>query len=144
MKTEDTKASLQDNRSGMFEALRELDPTFRYAIGLISCAVAAYYIPSIIIALTGVWVNNLTVLNLLLISVAILIVQNLIGNYFKKILLVGIVFAVLSNIYAVVSMLRIAAHPTVHDWWMMFFFATTSYPLNAWLLLKFKAAANLN
>ena len=144
MRTQASQSSIQDDRTGIAEVLQSLDPRLSFAIGLLGCALVAYYIPSILIALTGVWVNNLTMMDALLISMVVLIVQNLIGNRIKKILLVGIVFAVLFNLYAVVVMVHKTANPTFHDWWMMFFYPTVTYPLNAWLLLRFKVIAGLD
>ncbi len=144
MQTPTSRSSIQDDRTGIAEALRSLDPRLRFAIGLLSCAVVAYYIPSIIIALTGVWVNNLTMINLLLISVAVLVLQNLVGNKVKRIFLVAVIFMIVFNAYATVLMLHMAANPTFHDWWMMFFFPTATCLLNAGMFLRFKAATGLN
>jgi len=144
MRTPTSQSSIQDDRTGIAEVLQKLDPRLGFAIGLLSCAVVAYYIPLIIVALTGTWVNNLTMMDQLAVGVVILAGSNLIGNRVKRILLVGIVFAVLFNIYTVVLMLHMAAHPTVHDWWMAFFFPTAACLLNAWFFLRFKAAAGLD
>jgi len=138
MKTQNSQSSIQDNRGAMSEALRSLDPRICLAIGLVFSAVIGYYVPAILIALTGVWVNDLTMVIPLLLSVTVLIVQNLIGNHFNKILLTGIVLGVALDGYYLDFMLRTAVNPTWHDWWMVYFAPPASCILNAWLFLKFK------
>ena len=63
MKTGSPNPYFQNNRSQMFEALLEIEPTPSFCRGIALLArVIAYYIPSFLIALTGVWVNNLTMM----------------------------------------------------------------------------------
>jgi len=61
----------------------------------------------------------------------------------QKILLLGIIFAVIFDCCEVVVMVRIAVNPTWHNWWMVFFLPTAACLLNAWLFLRFKATAGL-
>ncbi len=144
MKTRNSDTSFQDNRGEMLEVLRELDPRLSFGIGLLFCAIIAYYVPLVLIALTGVWVNNLTMLLPLLIAVTVLVVQNLIGNKLSKLMPVAIAFAVVIDCAEAYLIAR-----TSHsfDWrvcWMLFFLPTAACILNAWLLLRFKAAADLS
>ncbi len=144
MSAKNSSSSLQDNRSDLFESLRELDPSLRYAIGLVCCAVVAYYIPSIIIALTGLWVNNLTMLLPLLISATVLVVQNLIGNRLNKILICGLIFAGTIDCGQAYSVAHYPHSFAWHVYLMLFFFPTAACILNAWLFLRFKTAADLH
>lgn len=139
MKTGKSPLSLQDERDGVFEKLRGLDPQLCFVIGLISSAVIGYYIPTIVIALTGVWVNSLYMLGPLLSFSAVLVVQNLIGNRLNRLLLVSLIFLAmfycLGTYFIVSGNLGLAGW---RHWWMALFQPTVACPLSAWLLLKFK------
>ena len=139
MKTKSSPLSLQDDRDGVFEGLRELDPRLCFAIGLVSSAVIGYYIPTIVIALTGIWVNSLFMLSHILPFSIVLVVQNLIGNKLNKLLLISIIFVVLfdslGTYFIVIGNSGLAGW---RHWWMVPFQPTVACPLSAWLLLKFK------
>lgn len=144
MKTRSPNTSFQNNRSGMFETLLEMNPRLRFVVGLLACAVIAYYIPSFLIALTGVWVNNLTMTLPLLVGVIILVVQSLMGNKLNKPFLVAAFFALVIDGYETYFLIH-----TASSWaafrvnWMVFFLPTAALLLNAWLLGKYKAATSL-
>jgi len=132
------QSSIRDDRGGISEAVRSLDPRLSLTIGLVYSAVVAYYVPSVIIALTGIWVNNLTMLVPFLMTATILIVQNLIGNRLNKVFLLGIVFAAILDCCQITVMFHTTDHPTWHNYWMTYFLLTTASLLNAGLFLQFK------
>ena len=144
MKSSNSGTSTSSQTSEMFEKLRELDPRLRFVAGLIFCAVVAYYIPLVLIALTGIWVNNLTMMMQLVICTALLIVLNLVGNRLDKVFLTNIVLAVIVDCYEAFDLTRTSNWSAWHNCWMLFFFPTIACLLNAWLFLRFKAAAGLN
>ncbi len=117
-----------------------MNPTLRFVAGLIFCAVVAYYIPLVLIALTGIWVNNLTMMVQLAVCTAFLIVLNLVGNRLNRVFLTNLVFVMIIDCYEVYDLARTSDWSAWHNWWMLFFFPTAACLLNAWLFLRFKAA----
>ena len=95
------------------------------------------------IALTGVWVNNLTMMLQLFIVVVILVIQNLIGNKLNKMLLVAAVFAVVVDGLELYLLVRLSPSLSFHRNWMLFFLPTAAFLMNAWLLSRYKAAVGL-
>ncbi len=144
MKLMNLGTSVQDDRNGLFEVLRTMNPRLCFWIGLIACASIAYYIPLIFIALTGVWVNNLTMADQLLVAIVFLIIQNLIGNRMNKIIIMGVVLAVVLDGFEAVSLLHATSWSVWQANWMTFFLPTVGCLLNAWLFQRFEAAAGLN
>ena len=143
MRNENLRLSVQDNRRGVLEVLRSFAPLPRFVVGLIACAIAAYYVPLILIALTGVWVNSLADAMQLLIVVMVLVIQNLIGNKLNQMLIVSAVFAVLVDGLELYILIRTSSSLVFHRDWMLFFLPTTAFFLNAWLLGQYKRAMAL-
>lgn len=134
-----------NNQRTAVEALLTLKPLPRFVVGLVGSAVLAFYIPLIMITLTGKWINNLTgdawLANL--IGIMVLLAQNLIGNKIKRIMPTGIIFAVLMLCYYGGLIIRGWGWGDWKGWWPFLFFSAVSYPLNAYVLLKYKRATDL-
>jgi hypothetical protein len=143
MKFTDSQRLLQDDRSGLSEALRSINPSLCFVIGLIVCASLAYYFPLILIALTGIWVNNLTMMLQFMVFVAILIITNCIGNRLRRIFLANAVMVGLAISYEAWYYAHGFNWSELSRNWMVFFLPVAAFLLNAWLFLRFKAAAGL-
>lgn len=137
------RRAISERQRSMAESLRRLNPLSRFSLGLIICAILAYYIPMVLVALTGAWVNNLLMWNELAVGVAMLLAQNLIGNKVGRPMLVAIIFAVLIDCYYVQFFARISMPAAWKGAWKLFFVPTVGFPLNAYLLIRYKQLAGL-
>ena len=143
MKSTDSQRLVQDDRGNLSEALRSINPSLCYVIGLIVCATIAYYLPLILIALTGVWVNNLTMMLQFVVFAAVLTITNLIGNRLSRIFLANAVMVGLAISYESWYFAHGFNWSELSHNWMAFFLPVAAFLLNAWLFLQFKAAAGL-
>ena len=124
-------------------ALKDIAPTLRLAIGLFASGLIGLYAPLLLIALTGRWSTSLTNLYLVAVALGILIPQNLLGIKLKRIMAVGVVFAVvLTGSDVLITVLY------SHIWTWSLYYPDVILPagaclLNAFLLLRYKAAVDL-
>ena len=93
--------------------------------------------------MTGRWVNALADLFGLGLSATILIAQNLLGNKLKRIMLVGLGFALLLDGLTVFLDLLSGRQWLFKNHWNDLFLPTVACLLNAWLLIKYKRIINL-
>ena len=123
--------------------LRSMSPRSRFIIGIFAAAILGYYVPSLLIAMTGRWVNALTDLFVLGAATIFLVLQNMIGNRLKRIMLVGFFFALLLDGLTVFATLMSGRQWTFKDHWTDEFLPTVACLLNAWLLIKYKRVVDL-
>jgi hypothetical protein len=123
--------------------LRKMSPRSRFTIGLLTSAILGYYVPILLIAMTGRWVNALTDLVGLGVAATILILQNLIGNRLKRIMSVGVSFAFfLSGLMFFLTLLS-GRRWVFKDHWPDEFLPIVACLINAWLLARYKNVVNL-
>jgi|GEM_PF-4989490 len=108
----------------------------RIFIALLTSSVLAYYLPMIIVSLTGHWANNLTDPRLLLVSIGIYIFQNSVGILFRRITLVGIAFAVAWFLFFLVTIVLTRRIEGWKEWWPVLFAPELASLINAFCLAK--------
>jgi hypothetical protein len=116
----------------------EQPSTLRWCLGLLGCAVVAIYVPLILVATTGTWVENLTRVSENLACAAILMLQGATGIFLKRQVVVSGFFAFLWLVFfswAVASTERIE-HWRL--WWVVLFIPPVSSLLNGFLLNRFE------
>jgi hypothetical protein len=123
--------------------LREINPASRLVLGLAVCALAAYHIPLIVTALAGENVNTISQWGGTMIYTIILIVQNVIGNKIKQLMLTGVIFATVSTCWCGFIIIHSFRIEQVAEWWSLLWTSITWFPLNAYLFKKYKEVASL-
>ena len=120
--------------------LRELPPAVRLTIGLISCGIVGYYVLIVIIAATGRWITSLTDPVGLAIATVILVVQNMIGRKLKRVVLFGLIAALVFDGISLYVELSTHRHWSFYYRWNDFFLPTVACTLSAWLFQKYENA----
>lgn len=143
MKIETRLTHIDNRQMDAFRKLRSMNPLPRFALGLLISAFAAFYIPVLLLALVGTWINVLTQWLPNALCIIVLIVLNLIGNKTGKTFLTGFIFAMIIDCYAVSLSVRIYKAPDWQSWLPNFLFINTAIPLNAYLLRQYKMKAGL-
>jgi hypothetical protein len=126
------------------EMLVGLPVVSRVLTGSIACAILACYVPLILIAMTGVWVNNLTMWMLNGIWIGILFVVSLVGYRTSRVWPTATVAAILMSAYVSYGMLFAARVEDWRFWWPMWVFGPLGILLNARLFSSYMKMARVS
>ena len=135
--------TIQNKQTLLSEALCDIHPILRFALGLFVCAAVAFYVPLVLLVLTNSWNNVLSDWIPGAVGIAVLMLINLGGNKIGRIMLVGLVIAALLGLDLVSLTARTHALGDWKNYWQNFFFAATVFPINSYLLVKYKQVAGL-
>jgi len=123
---------------GLTEYVKNLPKYVQITLSLLCCALAAYYVPLLIVVFTGHWASTLTASKGLAVAMTILMIQNLLGNAIKHILRTGCVFAaIVFCFFASAIAIRTSWKESVNLWYVMFF-PVAVIMLNTLMFLKLR------
>jgi len=115
----------------------------RVSVGLLASAVIACYLPHLIVAATGKWINNLTMWGVMAVYVLVLIVQNLTGVALRRRMAAAVVWAAIWLVYFTIHIVRTKFLKDWSQWWMVLFVPPTGSLLNGWLMEIYGRAVGL-
>lgn len=126
------------------EFLRQLQPFWRWLIILGMVGLVSWYLPLLVVSITGVWQQNFRNIPDLLLAVTVLSIQSIVGYVTRKPWLVCAVFlALIFGYFASLISRRTASWAEWQTWWMVFFVPAAALTLNTYLFGKFAQAAAL-
>ncbi len=131
------------NSEGLKVSLVRLAPFWRLLFGITGISVLAYYIPLLIVTLTGLWVNRVLMFPDVLIEVGILAIVSVIGYAFKNIWLVALVVLGIYLGYEIQHYVRAPMTFEIGLRWPEFFAPSASLILNAWLTRRYVRSVEL-
>jgi hypothetical protein len=127
------------------EWLSELHPTAAFLIGLICSSFLAYYIPMVLVALTGRWINNLTMwLQTAIFMTAFMILNAITSKVGKRDWIVPVLAGTALTLYELSLVARGSRLEDWPTWWMMVALPLPMCLLNYWLFASFMRATEPN
>src|SRR5437588_95981 len=99
--------------------VRSVAPLPRFVIGAVVAAFVAYHLPMILVALSGRWINNLTMWLQTAIIMTALIVVNILGNKLRLIWPLGIAVGIVWTLYEISWVMRAQQLEDWPLWWMV-------------------------
>lgn len=124
---------IKDNQSSLTDYLMQLSRGQRFTVAILGSALLSCYLPFGLIALTGIWRNNLFASQNLLI-VAILSILSLVGYRFRSYWWSNLVPAAGMAIFTFYGMATTRPLADWPLWWEIYFFIIGAALLNAYLM----------
>ena len=125
-------------------ALVRLPRPARLALGIIGCAVVAFYVPLLVVTMTGVWTNRIFMLDDVAVESSIMAVVSLVGYFTGRVWIVSFVVIGLFLAYLTQHFVRSPAVFNFGMRWPDFFHPATALLLNSWLLQRYIKSVGLS
>jgi len=115
----------------------------RYVIGIFCTSVAAYYLPVLLLAAVGNWINTLMDWTVNLSAIAVMMVLNCIGNKINRVLMLNLILAFALDIYGTDLTIRMWYLWGFAHSWQNYVWVNSVLPLNALFWLRYKKSADI-
>ena len=125
-------------QKGLADTIRNSPSRLRIPIGIAASALIGYYLPLLLITLTGTWRYMLLDFFNFIVCYTVLIVQNVVALKTNKILFTGSVFAAISFLLEVLSNMISNPHAPISAYWSDLVFPVAACLLNALCLVKYE------
>ena len=131
---------ITNRQQSFLTVLKKMPRAWALLIGLLCSAAVAYYIPMVIIALTGVWVNNLLDLKGAAASICILSVINAFAFKIQRPYVTNMSLVLCASAFIFYEM---ALSRPLQDWplwWEVYFLLLAAGFLNPFTFIRFRRA----